>query len=225
MMVQATAATARVEPVNECGPERVIDVLIADDHEIVRSGIRHALERTGTMRVAAEAASGNEAISILTRTPVDIVLLDVRMPGMDGLACLDEIARRWPGIPVLILSMDENPRTAQDAIARGAAGYMKKTIHPDDLASTVRGIVDGTIVTRGAPRVSNGARPDFFGLTDRELDVLRLVAKGADNRTIAAELFVTVKTVKYHVTNIFAKLAVSNRTEAAGFAIRHGIGE
>jgi DNA-binding NarL/FixJ family response regulator len=224
-MMVPTPAPVSAEPLRESAAERIIDVLIADDHELVRSGIRHALERTGTMRVAAEAASGSEAISILARTPVDIVLLDVRMPGMDGLACLDEIVGRWPGIPVLMLSMDENPRTAQDAIARGAAGYMKKTIHPDALASTVRGLVEGTIVTRGAQPSKDGARPDFFGLTDRELDVLRLVAQGADNRSIAAKLFVTVKTVKYHITNIFAKLGVSNRTEAAGFAIRHGIGE
>jgi len=218
-------ATPPAPSVNEAAPKRIIEVLIADDHELVRSGIRHALERTGTMRVSAEAATGNEVISILALTPVDIVLLDVRMPGMDGMVCLEEIVRRWPHIPVLMLSVDEDPRTAQDAIARGAAGYMKKTIHPDDLASTVRGLVEGTIVTRGGPPAKEAARPDFFGLTERELDVLRLVAQGADNRTIAAQLFVTVKTVKYHLTNIFAKLGLSNRTEAAGFAIRRGIGE
>ena len=201
----------------------MIDVLIADDHELLRSGIRHALERTGTLRVVAEAGGGDEALALLAAHKVDVVLLDIRMPGTDGMACLDEIVRRWPGLPVLMLSVDEDPRTAQQAIARGAAGYLKKTIHPDDLAATIRGLVEGTIVVHNHLPHARGARQDIFGLTERELDVLRLVARGADNRSIAADLYITVKTVKYHLTNIFMKLSVSNRTEAAGLAIRHGI--
>lgn len=206
--------------------DRVIEVLIADDHELLRAGIRHALERNSAFRVSAEAGNGDEVISILTRRHVDVVLLDIRMPGTDGLRCLDQLVQRWPEIPVLMLSVDEDPRTAQDALVRGAAGYLKKTIHPDDLAATIRGLVEGTIVTRSGPASSNGSAKggqDPYGLTERELEVLRLVAQGADNRTIAARLYVTVKTVKYHLTNIFLKLGVSNRTEAAGFAIRHGI--
>lgn len=199
-----------------------ISVLIADDHELIRSGIRRALEAGGALKVVAEAATGVEVLEFLATGLVDVVLLDVRMPVLDGLRCLDEIAQRYPSLPVLMLSVDEDPRTAKDALARGAAGYVKKTIHPEDLAATVRALAEGTVVTRGDP-IDRPAHVNPHGLTDRELEVLVLVAKGAGNRDIARELFVTVKTVKYHLTNIFAKLGVSNRTEAAAFAIHHGL--
>ncbi|MHB8868524.1 MAG: response regulator transcription factor [Thermoleophilia bacterium] len=199
-----------------------ITVLIADDHELVRSGIRHALEQSDALEVVAEAATGAEVLEILARRTVDVLLLDVRMPVLDGLRCLDSVVRIYPSLPVLMLSVDEDPTTAQDALARGASGYVKKTIHPEDLAATVRALAEGTVVTRGGHEGTE-PRPPLCGLTEREIDVLRLLAGGLDNRAIAGELFVTVKTVKYHLTNIFAKLGVSNRTEAAGFAIRHGI--
>lgn len=198
-----------------------IAVLVADDHELVRSGIRHALERNGALEVVAEAATGVEVLDILARRPVDVVLLDVRMPVLDGLRCLDIIVQRYPTLPVLMLSVDEDPHTARDALSRGASGYVKKTIPPDDLAATVKALAEGTVVTRSGD--GGGRTPDLHGLTERELDVLRLLAEGADNKAIAGKLFVTVKTVKYHLTNIFAKLGVSNRTEAAAFAIHHGI--
>lgn len=199
-----------------------ISVLVADDHELVRSGIRRALEAGGALKVVAEAASGVEVLEFLATSLVDVVLLDVRMPVLDGLRCLDAIAQRYPSLPVLMLSVDEDPRTAKDALARGAAGYVKKTIHPEDLAATVRALAEGTVVTR-SDSSEGRTQANPHGLTDRELEVLALVAQGAGNRDIARELFVTVKTVKYHLTNIFVKLGVSNRTEAAAFAIHHGL--
>lgn len=201
-----------------------IRVLVADDHELVRSGIRQALRLAGDIEVVAEAADGRAALAALETNEVDVLLLDVRMPRLDGMACLKEVVTRWPTLPVVMLSMDDTRETALEALRGGAAGYVLKSVRPADLASAVRQAADGTVFMGGpalATALDGRDTPDHRGLTDRELDILRLVAKGQVNIDIAQALYITPKTVKFHLTHIFEKLGVGNRTEAAAYALNH----
>jgi len=203
-------------------------VLVADDHELVRSGIRQALRLAGDIEVVAEAGDGLAALVALGAHEVDVCLLDVRMPCLDGLSCLKEIATRWPTLPVVMLSVDENRETAMEALRMGAAGYVLKSVRPADLASAIRQAADGTVfmggpalVTALEGRDSGNHAADHHGLTTRELQILRLVAQGQSTINVAQALYITPKTVKFHLTHIYAKLGVRNRTEAAAYALNH----
>jgi len=204
---------------------REIRVLIADDHELIRSAVKQALRTADDIRVVGEAADGEGVLKALEDRQVDVVLLDVRMPRMDGFTCLDQLHAQSPDLSVLMLSVDDNRETAIEALRRGACGYVLKSIRPADLASAIRQAANGTVFMGGSG-LSDAFAPkpeDDLDVTPRELEILRLVADGKCNQDIACELHVTVKTVKYHLTNIFAKLGVSNRTEAASFALKRGL--
>ena len=205
-----------------------IRVLVADDHELVRSGIRHALGLAGDIEVAAEAPDGDAALAVLETQEIDVCLLDVRMPRLDGLACLKEIVARWPGLPVVMLSADDSRETTIDALRAGAVGYVLKSVRPTDLAAAIRQAVDGTVFMGGPAlatalheRTLGDRTTGDHGLTGRELDILRLVAQGHSNTDVAQALYITPKTVKFHLTHIFTKLWVGNRTEAAAHALNN----
>lgn len=208
-----------------------IRVAVVDDHELVRSGICNALSMSPDITVVGEAGDGLAALDLLEREPTDVMLLDLHMPRMDGFACLDAAAARWPDLSVIILTVDEEPEVAAEVIRRGAAAYVPKFVRPGDLATLVRQVVGGSVLIGGgrftgaqpASGQSAGRRQTAHGLTPRELEVLDLVAQGRSNAQIAQELFVTTKTVKYHLGSIFTKLGVHNRTEAATFALSHGL--
>ena len=139
------------------------------------------------------------------------------MPHLDGFGCLQQVRERWPDVRVLILSVDEDPELAVEALRRGASGFITKSVRPADLAAAIRQTVGGA-VTLGGPHLTKAVStplPTEHGLTGREEQVLRLVADGRTNAQIAQTLFISVKTVKYHLTSIFAKLGVANRTQAA----------
>ena len=212
-------------------PGTQIRVAVVDDHELVRSGISHALSMSPDILVVGEAGDGLAALDLLQKASVDVLLLDLHMPRMDGFACLDAVAARWPSLPVIVLTVEEDPDVGMDVIRRGAAAYVPKFVRPSDLASLIRQVASGSVLMGGNRLVGAlagveqpaAASKPAHGLTDRELEVLNLVAQGKTNSDIARELFITTKTVKYHLSGVFSKLGVRNRTEAATFALSHGL--
>jgi DNA-binding NarL/FixJ family response regulator len=202
-------------------------VAIADDHRLMLDGIKRALETAPDIRVVGEAMSGDEMLTIVPKVNPDVVILDLRMPHGDGLTTLGKLRKDYPDLKVIVLSMFEDSEHIDQALSQGAAGYVVKSINPLDLPSTIRQVVEGTVYhPRGrggeggaAPSGGGGGHPG--GLTDRELSILRLVAEGLSNLDIASKLYVTEQTVKFHLSNIYRKLGVANRTEATRFAYRN----
>lgn len=204
-------------------------VAIADDHRLMLDGIKRALETAPDIEVVGEAMSGDEMLALLPTIEPDVVILDLRMPNGDGLDTLSRIRQDHPGMKVIILSMFEDSEHIDQALQRGADGYVVKSINPLDLPSTIRQVVEGTVHLRGvatsATAPGDGATDAPKGvsvdvLTERELSILRLVAEGRSNLDIANRLFVTEQTVKFHLSNIYRKLGVANRTEATRYAYR-----
>ncbi len=204
-------------------------VAIADDHRLMLDGIKRALETAPDIEVVGEAMSGDEMIALLPDVKPDVVILDLRMPNGDGLDTLSRIRKDHPGMKVIILSMFEDSEHIDQALQRGADGYVIKSINPLDLPSTIRQVVEGAVHLRGValPAASGDATAEAAGkgtgldvLTERELSILKLVAEGLANLEIANRLFVTEQTVKFHLSNIYRKLGVANRTEATRYAYR-----
>jgi DNA-binding NarL/FixJ family response regulator len=201
-------------------------VVLADDHRLMLSGIRRALEADGGFEIVGETQNGAQVLPLVTRTRPDLVLLDLRMPNMDGLACLDEIKRRYPEIRVVMLSASQNEQMIETALRRGASAYVIKNIDPTDLPSTLRQALEGNVYsTVGVSPESESRGPRAAGLTDREISILKALAKGLSNDEIAKEFWVARQTVKFHLTNIYRKLDVRNRTEAIRKAYAFGIVE
>jgi DNA-binding NarL/FixJ family response regulator len=198
----------------------VISVLIVDDHPVVRQGLRALLEVQDDMTVAGEAGDGPAAISLAESLRPDIVLLDLKLPGMDGLAVLRPL--RAAGLRVLVLTSATEPSAAAAAVRAGAAGVVYKDIDPAALVRAIRSVHDGNVLL--APEaigsLVRGSRADT--LTAREREVLAGIADGKSNREIARLLRVSEKTVKAHVSAVLAKLGVQDRTQAAVYAVRHG---
>lgn len=201
-------------------------VVIADDHRLMLEGIRTALETCDDVEVVGEAHTGPEVMPLVGRTSPDVVLLDIRMPGMDGLTCIELIHKRYPKVKVVVLSVFSDPEHIQAALKRGASGYIVKSINPLDLPSALRQAVEGSVYHAvGFPEQTEDNVAKAAGLTEREIAILKAVARGLSNGAIARELWVTEQTVKFHLTNIYRKLSVANRTEAARYAYQHGLVE
>jgi NarL family two-component system response regulator LiaR len=208
----------------------VISVVIADDHPFVRHGLRTYLETLEDMDVAGEATNGVEAVELVERLLPDVVLMDLVMPEMDGIGAIRRIREVAPSTRVIALTSFADDEKVFPAIKAGAAGYLLKDVRPADLADAVRKASRGEALL--APSVAarlmqevSGERPAPAGLTERELEVLRLIARGMSNKQIAGELVVSEKTVKTHVSNILAKLHLADRTQAALYAVREGLAE
>jgi DNA-binding NarL/FixJ family response regulator len=205
------------------GP-RVARLVIVDDHELARAGLRGLVDGEPGLEVVGEAAGGREALSLCRRLRPDLVLMDIRMQDLDGLAATRALKQELPGSIVLIVTMHENPDYLAQALSAGAAGYVLKGSTRVEIITAVRQALNGESplptelagqllkrLTRAAPR--SGA--SLTGLTPRELQVLRLVAQGKTNPQIGRELLVSPNTIKIHVERIIAKLGVSDRTQAA----------
>ncbi len=209
-----------------------IRVAIADDHAVVRQGLRTFLELQEGMDVVGEAADGEEAVALVERTAPDVVLLDLVMPRVDGLEAIRRIRERAPATRILVLTSFADDNTVLPAVRAGAAGYLLKDVQPPELAGAIRTVHAGEALL--APSVAtmlveqlaaeDGDDAERGGhLTPREREVLALVARGRANKAIALDLGVSERTVKTHVSNILGKLNLTDRTQAAVYAVRHGI--
>jgi two-component system, NarL family, response regulator LiaR len=209
-----------------------ITVLIVDDHLLVRQGVRAFLETQPDIRVLGDAGSGNEAIQLATELVPDVVLMDLVMPGMDGVEATRLLRRTSPRSQVLVLTSYHQDEHIFPAIRAGALSYLLKDVSPVELAEAVRKAARGEAVLH--PRIAarvvqelHGARTEAFNpfsdLSERELEVLRLIADGLGNGEIAQRLVISEKTVKSHVSNILSKLHVADRTQAAVYAWREGV--
>lgn len=208
-----------------------ITVVIVDDHSLIRQGIRAFFDTQPDINVVGEAASGDEAIRVCTELVPDVVLMDLLMPGMGGIECTREVKRISPATQVVVLTSFHEDEQILPAIRAGALSYLLKDVGPAELVDAVRKAARGQIVlsSQVAGRILQALNGDtqtldpIADLSDRELEILRLVAEGGNNAAIAERLFISDKTVKSHVRNILAKLHVTDRTQAAAYAWRKGL--
>lgn len=213
--------------------ETKIRVLLADDHTIFRQGLRPLLERAADIEVVAEAADGAEAIELAARHQPDVVLMDLNMPGIDGVRATEAIVSHRPATRVVILTMYQQDQHAFDAVKAGARGYLVKTVDVRDLVRGVRAAHRGEALIsadlalrvldefRSVSRTRSGR--GAVDLTEREKDILRLLSEGATNQEIAARLSLAEKTVESRLSVIFQKLQINNRVQAALYALRTGL--
>ncbi len=205
-----------------------IRVCIADDHLLILSGITEALHADAGIEVVGVTQRGDEVPALVAEQLPDVVLLDHRMPGMDGIACTKFIRERHPQIKVVMLSASEDAEHVAEALAAGASAYIGKRINPRDLASALRQIVDGVVhhsgpAAAGQPTDNGAAQDSGPDLTERELTMLEAISRGLSTKQISRELWITEKTVKFHLTNIYRKLGVHSRTGAMRYAFEHGL--
>lgn len=212
----------------------MVRVLLVDDHEVVRRGTRELLDRAEGVEVVGEAQDGAEAIEMTRRLRPDVVLMDVAMPGVNGVEATRAIKRELPGTAVLALSAYDDDPYVFALLEAGAAGYLLKNVRGQTLVDAVRAVREGEsilhpdiaakVVRRavGQP-VAAPVSTDAGGLTPRELEVLRLAARGLSNKEIAARLTISTRTAQVHLANIFQKLEVGSRTEAVLLALRRGL--
>lgn len=207
-----------------------IRVLLVDDHQVVRRGLRTFLEVQDDIEVVGEASDGDEGVARAEELRPDVVLMDVKMPGTDGIEALRVLRERGNPARVLVVTSFTEQRTVVPALRAGAAGYVYKDVDPDALAGAIRSVHAGHVLLQ--PEVagallsddqSGGGTGRGPSLTEREREVLGLIADGRSNREIARALVLSEKTVKTHVSNILMKLDVSDRTQAALWAVRHGV--
>ena len=204
-----------------------IRVLITDDHGVVRQGLRMYLGLDPELEVVGEAANGEEALRMARELGPDVVLMDLLMPVMDGIAATGKIRAELPEVEVIALTSVLEDASVSGAVRAGAIGYLLKNTEADDLGRAIKAAADGQVqlAPEAAMRLMREVRAPESpeALTERETEVLKLVARGKANKQIAHELFVGEKTVKAHVSSILAKLAVQSRTQAALYALRIGL--
>jgi DNA-binding NarL/FixJ family response regulator len=200
-----------------------IRLLIADDHRLILEALRRALASIDDIEIVAEANVGSQVLPLIRRTNPNLVLVDVRMPELDGLQCIERAKKDFPDLKFVVLSAFEDRARIDEAFARGASAYVAKSVDPVDLPEALRRAISGERFELGVAEDDRGA--DASGLTDRELEILRALAKGLSNHAISGEFWITEQTVKFHLTNIYRKLGVSNRTEATHYACSHGLVE
>jgi DNA-binding NarL/FixJ family response regulator len=205
---------------------RPLSVLIVDDHPVVRRGLRVLLEVQDGIEVVGEAGDGATALMLAAEQAPDVILLDIKLPGMDGIAVLGELRARDSAARVLVLTSATEPASASLAVRSGAAGVLYKDVDPDALVRAIRSVHDGHLLLapEAADALARSAGVAVAGidaLTAREREVLAEIAKGRSNREIARALGVSEKTVKAHVSSVLAKLGVQDRTQAALLAVRH----
>jgi DNA-binding NarL/FixJ family response regulator len=209
----------------------MIRVVLTDDHPVVRSGIRQLLEKTPDIVVVGEASDGAEALRLVSELSPDVLLLDMELPGETGVQVARQLEAAGSPVRILALSAYDDEQYIVGLLASGAAGYLTKEQALETIAEAVRGVAhgeDGWLSRRAAAQVAAWARrgPSHAnGLTEREIDVVRLAARGWTNDHIAQALTISERTVRFHLTNVYAKLRVSTRGAAIAWAVREGLGD
>jgi DNA-binding NarL/FixJ family response regulator len=206
--------------------EGSLKVLIADDHPLVLQGVRRVLEDSEGIEVVGEARTGEELLALVERRKPDLVLLDLRMPKIDGLECIAEIKRSRPDVKTVALSACEDRASIDAALLAGASAYMVKSVSPLDIPAVVRQAAAGAVYhapSAPAPRANEPAMPEGPALTPRESAILQAIASGLTTRAISSELWLSEHTVKFHLTNIYRKLGVANRSAAVRYAFENDL--
>ncbi|MCB0192715.1 MAG: response regulator transcription factor [Anaerolineae bacterium] len=214
-----------------------IRLILADDHAVVRSGTRELLEQQPDLKIIGEASDGEEAVQLASTLQPDVVVMDVRMPRLNGIEATRRIKADYPKIRILVLTAHDDDEYVFALLQAGANGYLLKTAEIDELVRAIRTVASGQPAlapevtgkvmqqfTSGKtlPEVVTESSDNFDGLTDRELGILKLVGKGLSNKQIGKQLFISDRTVQAHLSNIFSKLSVNTRTEAVMHAVRRG---
>ncbi len=206
-----------------------IKVLIADDHALVREGLRKLLERDSAIEIIDEVGDGQGAINVARRERPDVVLMDVNMPGTDGITATRVLKKELPSLKVVALTIYEDEEVVE-MVRAGVSAYVLKDVAGSELIDTIHRVMDGEVVIH--PRVAkrllkeinrNDQKQDMIKLTRREKDVLSLLVRGCSNKDMAQTMFISEKTVKNHLTSIFRKLGVKDRTQAAVYALKNHI--
>ena len=217
------------------GDAEVIRVLLVDDHQMVRQGLRFFLSTQAGFEIVGEARNGEEAVALAAEQRPDVVLMDLMLPEMDGLEATCTIRSHYEEVEVLVLTSYISDEKVVSAIKCGASGYLMKDVNPQELARAIRAAARGEVYlhTEAARHLADAMRPDSEAagepapevLTEREVEVLALIARGLSNQDIATQLTIAPKTVKGHVSSILQKLALDSRVQAALYALRHQIVE
>ena len=205
----------------------LIRVLVVDDHPVVRHGLTAIMGYESDIEVVGDAADGEEAVRLILERRPDVVLLDLRLPKLDGVEVMRQVRAQAPQVRFLVLTTYDTDEYIGPALAAGAQGYLLKDALPDELARGVRAVMRGAaalepeVAARLLERMAEGERGDE--LSERELEVLRLLVAGASNKSIAAQLSLSENTIKTHISRIFAKLGVQSRAEAVAVALQRGL--
>jgi DNA-binding NarL/FixJ family response regulator len=202
---------------------RPLKILIADDHGLMLEAIKLALEHESDLQVVGEAESGSQLLPLVAQTEPDVVVLDLQMPGIDGVACIRLIRQRFPLVRAIVLSAYDSDEMIKAALEAGADAFISKSVDPAELARALRRVI-AKPVGKAIGRASQ-VHPavEEKGLSKRELDVLLALAEGKSNKEIASTLWLAPQTVKFHLTSIYRKLDVNSRTQAVNWAYRNGL--
>jgi NarL family two-component system response regulator LiaR len=205
---------------------QTIKVMLVDDHNVVRSGLATFLRAFEDLELVGEAKNGTEALSLCHQTKPDVILMDLMMPEMDGIAATRAILEKYPEVKIIAMTSFEEEQLVQGVLAAGAISYLLKNVTADELAGAIRAAALGRSTlspeaTRVLVQATRSPKQPTFDLTEREREVLNLVVQGKSNQQIADAMVISVATVKAHISNILSKLQVSSRTEAIAFAINN----
>lgn len=208
-----------------------VKTMIVDDHKVVRDGLKAVFEQATGVEVISEAGTGEEAIALLEKVKPDLILMDISLPGMNGLKATHQIKQKYPEIKVVILTMLDQEAYVYEAIKAGATGYILKSSSSDDLIEAIITVNEGKAVIH--PDATAKLLKEFvslsesqsreYGLSGREMEILQLLAEGKSNKDIGKELWISEQTVKTHVSHIFEKMGTKDRTETVAKALRTGL--